>query len=478
MQVIDFRRKRGSGGLPVGNTCLPYWHPARHFRTTMRLIYSVLLATASLFSLATPSTAGTVTVESTITGTTNINRQIAANSFIALPLGNWAAGDAIAVRVNTDNNPLANDLTACLATADEATQYAPARSPCRGRIRTATPFELRDVIRSNGPLYLILDNSYANFIVKKVSVNLGYKRALPPQHAQGLRDELEKVRSRMNETFTDADFNIRVKSCGQANAFSERQTADITLCTELLQELADQQLGDTMIAILLHEYGHSLLNKWGEPGSSEEDMADQFATAILLKGGDRGRAVLMQWAEYWKRRNSADEARKQIQHGDTHTLSVQRARNIQQNIIESDELLRRWNKMLYRHMTRHALEHALAHPGKVEDPDLASEALQQLADTPTNSGRNTASDSQPSQKGSARSDINAAAPSERCTMSLQCDRGQACRRHRCETIPSYEKPLRQIPPLESMIRGGNCLGDEHCAPGLICSALFAKCEIE
>jgi hypothetical protein len=450
-------------------------------RHSVRCIQLVLMALAGLLCPVTQATAGSVTVDETVTGRVTINKQLAANAFFAQPLGNWLIGDVVTARVMTDNNPLANDLTACFATADEAAQYAAQRSSCRGLIRARTPFELREVIRSNGPLYLILDNSYANFIVKKVTVSFEYKKARLPEQAQALRDDLEKLRASMSETFTNADFNIHVKSCGMANAFSDDRTADITLCTELMQELAGLQRDDTLMAVLLHEYGHSLLNKWGEPGANEEDMADQFATAMLLRSGDRGRALLMRWADYWAKKNSAEEARNQLQFGDTHSLSIQRARNIQRSIIESDELLRRWNKMLYRHMTRRGLEQAIAHAGRTEDLDLANEALQRLSVMQKMQSGNASSGAQGSaakQGGAVRGDSKVAEASERCTMSLQCNSGLACRRHHCESLPSYENPLRQLPTMESVGRGGRCFGDEHCSPGLICSPAFGKCEVE
>jgi hypothetical protein len=143
----------------------------------------------------------------------------------------------------------------------------------------------------------------------------------------------------------------------------------------MFHELALTRNRGAFIAILLHEYGHSLLNKWGEPGSSEEDMADQFATAMLLRAGDNGRQLLQEWISYWTARDSRAEAVVQLQRGDTHTLSIQRARNIQAAINFPGDFVRRWNKMLYRHMTKDALGKIVAKPSKADDIDLAQEAL-------------------------------------------------------------------------------------------------------
>jgi hypothetical protein len=104
-------------------------------------------------------------------------------------------------------------------------------------------------------------------------------------------------------------------------------------------------------------------------------MADQFATVTLLKVGDKGRELLLQWAQYWGQRDSRTEAQNQLVRGDTHSLSIQRARNIQQHMNFPEDLTRRWNKMLYRHMTRQALQQIVSQPRKSEDVDLAQDAL-------------------------------------------------------------------------------------------------------
>ena len=236
-----------------------------------------------------------------------------------------------------------------------------------------TPFMLQWQVEAEAKHFLVLDNTYANFIKKTVGVDVKYQKFLNQQEVSNLAMPFESIRASIDRTFENADFNINVKPCGESNAYSDHRTADITICSEIMSDL--QRNPGALTATLLHEYGHSLLNRWGEPGSSEEDMADQFATVSLLRAGDKGRELLLQWIQFWAQRDSRAEAQNQLIRGDTHSLSIQRARNIQQAMNFPEELTRRWNKMLYRHMTKQALQQTVNQPRKSDDVDLAQDAL-------------------------------------------------------------------------------------------------------
>lgn len=293
--------------------------------------------------------------------------------FKAIPLGQLKTGDQISVQVNASNK-VYNDITACFVTADEARSYTP-KSACRGYIRAKTPLVIQAQAQSSGEHYLILDNSYATLIKKTVFVKATVRKSLSDEEISKLKSFFKGVQDQLISTFEESDFNVYVKPCGQSNAFSNNRTADITLCTEFIHDMSAQQNVGALIAVLLHEYGHSLLNRWGEPGASEEDMADQFAIAMLLRGGDSGRRLLQSWISYWQLQDSHAEARAQLIRGDTHSLSVQRARNIQHVMNYPEDFSRRWNKMLYRHMKRESLERVIAKPTKADDVDLATAVL-------------------------------------------------------------------------------------------------------
>lgn len=327
------------------------------------------------FASVTASTAASVEIDRFFQGVTKTEEAVAPAQFKLVPIGALKAGDQILVQVETSNK-VYNDITACLATESEARAYSP-RAQCKGQLKARTPFRLQDQVQADANYYLILDNSYAMLIKKSVSVTIVTKRSLSDDEISKMKAVFQSVQSMMTQTFENSDFQIFVKPCGQSNAFSNNRTADITLCSEFIHDMLMERNVGALISVLLHEYGHSLLNKWGEPGSSEEDMADQFAAVMLLRGGDNGRRLLQEWIGFWLKRDSRAEAQHQIMRGDTHTLSIQRARNIQNAMNFPEELTRRWNKMLYRHMSREALAKVIAKPTKADDPDLANEAARQ-----------------------------------------------------------------------------------------------------
>ncbi|MDB5801538.1 MAG: hypothetical protein JWL63_2477 [Rhodocyclales bacterium] len=316
--------------------------------------------------------AAIVQVDRSLDGQVQLRETVPPLQMKLVPIGTWRTGDQLAIRI-VASNEVYNDITACIVSADAAKEYR-AGSPCEGSFRSKTPIVIKSTVAESGSKSLILDNSYAEFITKNIVISLRYRKSLTDNELTKIQAPLEKIQSNLSAIFKGADFNLYVKSCGQSNAFSDHNTADITFCWELIQEFVAQNNNGALVATLLHEYGHSLLNRWGEPGSSEEDMADQFATVMLLKGGDNGRRMLQQWIQSWIKRDSKAEAMNQLQRGDTHSLSIQRARNIQNAMNFPEDLTRRWNKMLYRHMTTDTLDKIIRNPSKSDDVDLAKEA--------------------------------------------------------------------------------------------------------
>lgn len=265
--------------------------------------------------------AGTVEVAPAFQGSSRLNTVIAPSQYRILPIGSLTTGDALAIDVAVSNK-VYNDITACIVNEVELANYR-SGGACRGFIKARTPLRLQGRAQTSGEHYLILDNGYAAFITKTASVQVTTNRRLTPDDILRLSNVFESVRAQMERTFERADFNIFVKPCGMSNAFSENSSADITMCTELIHELLQQGDPGSLFAVLLHEYGHSLLNKWGEPGASEEDMADQFATAMLLRGGDNGRRMLQSWIGFWLKKDSRQEAEIQLSRNMTHTRRIQ-----------------------------------------------------------------------------------------------------------------------------------------------------------
>lgn len=334
-----------------------------------RLLLSALLSFASFAAI------GAVHVERTYDGKSVTPITLPPKQIVRVPLGTFGVSDKLVVLVDA-TNAIYKDVTACIYTNEEAAKTYQAGKGCQlGVQKGIAPFKIiAEPFKEESQAWLVLDNSFANVISKKLNIHTIYQKQLSDAEVAQLKAPLENIHSKMTTTFRDSDFNLSLKPCGQQNAFSETKTADITVCQELFTDLVAKKNVGALLGIILHEYGHSLLNRWGEPGSKEEDMADQFAAALLLKGGDDGRQLLMQWVKWWEQRNSVAEAQHALKNGDTHSLSIQRARNLTNIALYPEDFMRRWNKMLYRHMTEAELDRVLAKPSKTDDLDLAMQA--------------------------------------------------------------------------------------------------------
>ena len=144
----------------------------------------------------------------------------------------------------------------------------------------------------------------------------------------------------LDDIYELPQFTVTVKPCGEINAFS---SPNITLCTELFADLTDKGLSDALHPILLHEAAHTLLKLWDLPGFDNEDMADEFAASMLARVAPHTLKAYMRWFE---QRDSVMEAVMQLQSDERHTISIQRARNMQRIIDNPDVVARRWNKLL------------------------------------------------------------------------------------------------------------------------------------
>lgn len=331
-------------------------------------LLAVVLAIASLGAV------GAVNVERTLDGKKVSNLSLPPKQIVRVSLGTFGAGDKLAVIIQAEN-AVYKDITACLFTSEAQAMSYKAEMGCSNGVQKGhMPIQLGTEFKENSSAYLVLDNSFANVITKKLTYVTVFQKQLSDSDVAKLKTPLEKIHNKISKTFKNSDFDLSLKHCGQQNAFSEIKNANITVCQELYMDLVAKQNIGALVGIILHEYGHSLLNRWGEPGSSEEDMADQFAAALLLKDGDSGRQLLMQWVEFWKQRDSTAEANHALRNGDAHSLSIQRARNLTNIALYPEDFLRRWNKMFYRHMTIEELDRVIAKPSKTDDVDLAKQA--------------------------------------------------------------------------------------------------------
>lgn len=297
---------------------------------------------------------------------------IGAGEYWVLPLARRAVGNAYEVRIESGNKVF-KDVTAFIADEENVKRFRH-RQPYRadGVQKGVAPFAIRGAVRTQGNYYLVIDNSYALLVDKRVVVTVKMINKLPDSAVEHMKSTLEKMYGSLKQNLVFPDFNIHVRPCGQANAFSSLTSGDIVLCTEMISRLASKP--GALLGVLSHELGHTLLNLWGLPGGDDEDVADEFALVVLLEKEDGGKAI-EEYAAYFERGNAEKEAEFKLRTGDRHSLSVQRIRNIREHTTHASALFQRWNKQLYPHMTEEALRKIVAQPSANDDATLAREEL-------------------------------------------------------------------------------------------------------
>jgi len=297
---------------------------------------------------------------------------IGAGKYWVLPLARRAIGNAYEVRIETGNK-FYKDVTAFIVDEENVARFRHRHSyRAEGVQKGIAPFAIRGTVRTPGKYYLLVDNSHALFVDKRVVVTVKMIDALPDGAVEHMKSMLEKMYGNLKQQLVFPDFNIYVKPCGQPNAFSSMASGDITLCTEIISRLANKP--GALLGVLSHELGHTLLNLWGLPGSDNEDVADEFASMVLLEKEDGGKDI-EEYAAYFDRGNTEKEAEFKLRTGDRHSLSIQRIRNIRDHALHAKVLFQRWNRQLYPHMTDEALRKIVAQPSANDDVALAREEL-------------------------------------------------------------------------------------------------------
>lgn len=297
---------------------------------------------------------------------------IGAGTYWALPLARRAIGNGYEVRVESGNKVF-KDVTAFIADEANVGRFLRRQSyHADGVQKGVAPFAIRGMVRTPAKHYLVIDNSDALLVDKRVVVTVKLINTLPDVAVEHMKTELEKMYAGLKQNLVFTDFNIHVRPCGQANAFSSLTSGDIVLCTEMISRLASKP--GALLGVLSHELGHTLLTLWGIPGSDNEDTADEFASVVLLEKEDGGKAI-EEYAAYFDRGNAEKEAEFKLRTGDRHSLSIQRIRNIREHAANANALFLRWNKQLYPHMTDEALRKIVVQPSANDDAALAKEEL-------------------------------------------------------------------------------------------------------
>ena len=332
-----------------------------------------------LFLIASTSRAEVFVTPAIVTEEVTNSYVVAAGRHEVVPLP--SVGDskgAFKITISADN-AVYKDITAYLVDADNMRLFSQG-SPYQGMgfQKAKAPFTIQGAMQTPGPYYLILDNGYALFIAKKLKVSVKAAFPMDEKQQQIIKTSLESFYANLKKLIVFPDFNIRIEPCGQTNAFSDTFTSgDIHFCSEMADHLTKTKNTGAFLFIFLHELGHSLLGLWGMPGNNNEDIADEFATYLMMQGSSNITTLLEQSLDFWRNRDSMGEAMQMVAHGDRHSLSVQRIRNIQENMKMGDAFIKRWNREIYPHMTPEYLNQIISNPKSFSDVELAKEILKE-----------------------------------------------------------------------------------------------------
>jgi len=129
---------------------------------------------------------------------------------------------------------------------------------------------------------------------------------------------------------------------------------------------------DALVFALFHELAHVLLAQWKYPFFDNEDVADEFATALMVMVGQRDRVRAA--AESFAATASVAEAMRKMFRDDRHPLSSQRARNIMR-WLNDPALVRKWQPIFVPNMQSDVLRALLRQPRDWVDRQLIEKEL-------------------------------------------------------------------------------------------------------
>lgn len=160
----------------------------------------------------------------------------------------------------------------------------------------------------------------------------------------------EKVATVLNQTVRmPQTIDIQLVDCGTVNAFYDPNSSRIIMCNELMTYFAemfkpdakdDEELGNAILGATIfaffHETGHALIHQLDLPATGkEEDAVDQFATMILIAGGEDTIGMALAGA-YWFQKQQAASTTTEMPFADEHSFDGQRFYNVMCWIYGSD----------------------------------------------------------------------------------------------------------------------------------------------
>jgi len=243
-------------------------------------------------------------------------------------------------------------------------------------------------IPNSGHYYLIIDNREGKQKISfkahlNASLELNAQKEISAKRTTRLiNQQLSTFSTSLQKTFVFNQFDIKLVKCGNSNAYSDGKT--IFLCTEYIKKLRQKFKDKTKIQYILlftlmHEVGHMLLKQWGYPFYDNEEVADEFACALLIMFNHR--KIIETQENVFANTPSDSEYLVKQKKDSRHPLSIQRARNLKR-LLNSPNLLKRWQLIFIPHMQTNFLKYIIKQNPAWADTVLTTKELneRQLSD--------------------------------------------------------------------------------------------------
>lgn len=298
-----------------------------------------------------------------------VNGDVAAGKTSTTRLRNLPKGASLKVDLTTSG-----EVVIWLLNDDDYRRFPSAKRPLF-ESRTDNKLAISLLIPETGNYYVVIDNRSgraAREFTLSVNAAAGVAPAGRPDRTQAQFDRLEQ---QLRRFLIFSELELSAASCGTANAFSSGNS--ILICTEFARKLIDEledrgKAGDVLLFAILHEVGHVLLQQWDYPFFDNEDLADEFAT-VLMVIFDSGKQARSQ-AQYFAAVPTGVEAERRRGSDGRHSLSVQRARNILRWLNDPD-LVSRWQSVLVPRIQTAVLERLKRQPTPWTDTALVEAEL-------------------------------------------------------------------------------------------------------
>jgi len=302
-----------------------------------------------------------------VSGPVTLNVDVPSGQWKGIRLRNLPKDAVVAVQVESDG-----DILVGLVDAKSYRASSDKRRPLfMGRVEKRLAFSV--TTQTSGDHYLLFDNRTGTE-TRVVTVTVRAARGTADQ-MQTANKILRAFEQQLHRLFEFDTFPIGVKQCGAPKAFVDR--SGVVLCAEYVYHLYDviddkEITRDALSFSIFHEIGGVLLSKWKHPFSSNIDVADEFATVlmVMVKQGQRASGA----AEYFVQNPTASVVLKRLFQDDRHPLGMKRAENVIR-WLKDPQLVRNWQNTLVPHMQTSLLKGLKAKPTPWTDLPLVEKEL-------------------------------------------------------------------------------------------------------